>query len=41
MEKIESLLMDLISKELTYIEVVGGVLGFIIGFVQMIFMIVY
>lgn len=41
MEKIESLLMDLISKELTYIEVVGGVLGFIIGFVQMIFMFVY
>jgi len=40
MEKIESLLMDLISQELTYIEFVGAVLGFIIGFVQMIILIV-
>jgi len=40
MEKIESLLMDLISQELTYIEFVGAALGFIIGFVQMIILIV-
>jgi len=40
MEKIESLLMDLISQELTYIEFVGAVLGFIIGLVQMIILIV-
>lgn len=41
MEKVESLLMDLISQELTYIEAVGAVLGFIIGLAQMIFMILY
>ncbi|MEK6775930.1 MAG: DUF445 family protein [bacterium] len=40
-EKVESLLMDLISQELTYIEAVGAVLGFIIGLAQMIFMILY
>jgi uncharacterized membrane protein YheB (UPF0754 family) len=34
MVKLESLLMDLISKELAYIEVVGAVLGFIIGLTQ-------
>ncbi|MDX1763539.1 MAG: DUF445 family protein, partial [bacterium] len=35
MEKLESLLMNLIAKELTYIELVGAVLGFLIGLVQM------
>jgi uncharacterized membrane protein YheB (UPF0754 family) len=34
MEKLESLLMDLISNELAYIEIVGAVLGFIIGLTQ-------
>lgn len=35
MEKLESVLMNLIAKELTYIELVGAVLGFLIGLVQM------
>jgi uncharacterized membrane protein YheB (UPF0754 family) len=35
MGKLESILMDLISTELAYIELVGAVLGFIIGLTQM------
>ncbi len=35
MEKLESLLMNLIAKELAYIELVGAVLGFLIGLAQM------
>lgn len=34
MEKLESILMNLISKELAYIELIGAVLGFVIGLVQ-------
>ncbi len=34
-EKLESLLMDLIAKELAYIEGIGAVLGFLIGLAQM------
>ena len=36
MEKLEALLMDLISKELAYIELVGAVLGFVIGLAQVV-----
>jgi uncharacterized membrane protein YheB (UPF0754 family) len=35
MEKLESLLMNLIATELTHIEMVGAVLGFLIGLIQM------
>jgi uncharacterized membrane protein YheB (UPF0754 family) len=34
--KLENLLMDITSKEFTFIEIIGGVLGFIIGVIQMI-----
>ncbi len=36
MEKIEAILMRLISRELTWIEGVGAVLGFCIGLIQMV-----
>ncbi len=35
MGKLESILMDLISTELAYIELIGALLGFIIGLTQM------
>ena len=34
--KLENLLMDITSKEFTFIELIGGVLGFIIGIVQLL-----
>jgi uncharacterized membrane protein YheB (UPF0754 family) len=40
MEKLESLLMNLIAKELAYIELVGAVLGFLIGLAQMAILLV-
>jgi len=36
MEKLESLLMELIAQELAYIEWVGAALGFLIGLAQMV-----
>ena len=35
-EKIEQILFDIMAKEFKFIEIVGGVLGFIIGSVQVI-----
>lgn len=34
-EKLERLLLDITSKEFTFIELIGGVLGFIIGLIQL------
>jgi uncharacterized membrane protein YheB (UPF0754 family) len=34
-EKLEKLLLDITSKEFTFIEIIGGVLGFIIGIIQL------
>lgn len=41
MEKLEALLMDLISKELSYIELVGAALGFFIGLAQVGLLLVF
>ncbi len=35
-EKLEQLLLDITSKEFTFIEIIGGVLGFLIGIIQLI-----
>lgn len=35
-EKLEQLLMDITSKEFRFIEIIGGILGFFIGIVQLI-----
>lgn len=35
-EKLENLLMDITSKEFQFIELIGAVLGFIIGVIQML-----
>ena len=35
-EKLEQLLLDITSKEFTFIELIGGVLGFFIGIIQLI-----
>ena len=35
-EKLEQLLLDITAKEFTFVEIIGGVLGFIIGIVQLI-----
>ncbi len=35
-EKLEQLLLDITSKEFTFIEIIGAVLGFIIGIIQLI-----
>lgn len=35
-EKLEQLLLDITSKEFTFIELIGGVLGFLIGIIQLI-----
>lgn len=35
-EKLEQLLLDITSKEFTFIEIIGGVLGFFIGIIQLI-----
>jgi len=35
-EKLEQLLLDITAKEFTFIELIGGVLGFIIGIIQLI-----
>jgi uncharacterized membrane protein YheB (UPF0754 family) len=35
-EKLEQLLLDITSKEFTFIELIGAVLGFIIGIIQLL-----
>jgi uncharacterized membrane protein YheB (UPF0754 family) len=35
-EKLEQLLLDITAREFTFIEVIGGVLGFIIGIIQLL-----
>mgnify|MGYP000488171886 FL=1 len=35
-EKLEQLLLDITAKEFTFIELIGGVLGFIIGIIQLL-----
>ena len=35
-EKLEQLLLDITAREFTFIEVVGGILGFIIGIIQLL-----
>lgn len=35
-EKLEQLLLDITAKEFTFIEIIGGVLGLIIGIIQLI-----
>lgn len=35
-EKLENLLLDITSKEFTFIEIIGGVLGLLIGIIQML-----
>ena len=35
-EKLEQLLLTSQQKEFTFVEIIGGVLGFIIGIVQLI-----
>lgn len=35
-EKLEQLLLDITSKEFTFIEIIGAVLGFMIGIIQLI-----
>ncbi len=35
-EKLEQLLLDITAKEFTFIEIIGGVLGFFIGIIQLI-----
>lgn len=35
-EKLEQLLLDITSKEFTFIELIGAVLGFLIGIIQLI-----
>lgn len=35
-EKLEQLLLDITSKEFTFIEIIGAVLGFIIGIIQLL-----
>jgi uncharacterized membrane protein YheB (UPF0754 family) len=35
-EKLEQLLLDITAKEFTFIEIIGGVLGFLIGIIQLI-----
>ncbi|HNL85097.1 MAG TPA: DUF445 family protein, partial [Chitinophagales bacterium] len=35
-EKLENLLLDITSKEFTFIEIIGGVLGLLIGIIQLL-----
>ena len=35
-DKLEQILNDIMSKEFRFVEIIGGVLGFIIGIVQVI-----
>jgi uncharacterized membrane protein YheB (UPF0754 family) len=35
-EKLEQLLLDITSKEFTFIEIIGAVLGFLIGIIQLV-----
>ncbi len=35
-EKLENLLLDITSKEFTFIEIIGGVLGLLIGVIQLL-----
>jgi uncharacterized membrane protein YheB (UPF0754 family) len=35
-EKLEQLLLDITAREFTFIEFVGGILGFIIGIIQLL-----
>ena len=35
-EKLEQLLLDITAKEFTFIEIIGGVLGFLIGTIQLL-----
>ena len=35
-EKLEQLLLDITAKEFTFIEIIGGVLGFLIGIIQLL-----
>lgn len=35
-EKLEQLLLDITSKEFTFIEIIGAILGFLIGIIQLI-----
>lgn len=41
LEKIESIILDIAKKELKHIEILGGALGFIIGLIQGIIVIVF
>ena len=34
-DKLEDLLQSVMSKEFRFIEIIGGVLGFVIGLIQM------
>jgi len=34
-DKLEEILQSVMSKEFRFIEVIGGVLGFVIGLIQM------
>ncbi|MFN8284462.1 MAG: DUF445 family protein [Chitinophagales bacterium] len=35
-EKLEQLLLDITAKEFTFVEIIGGVLGFLIGIIQLL-----
>ena len=35
-EKLESILFQIMSKEFRFVEIIGGVIGFIIGLIQVI-----
>ena len=37
-EKIEEILFEIMAKEFKFIEIVGGVLGFLIGSIQVVIM---
>ena len=39
-EKMESILIQIMSKEFRFVEIIGGVLGFLIGILQIIITIV-
>ncbi len=35
-EKLESILFQIMSREFRFVEITGGIIGFIIGFVQVV-----
>jgi uncharacterized membrane protein YheB (UPF0754 family) len=39
-EKMESILVQIMSKEFRFVEIIGGVLGFLIGILQIIITII-